>query len=342
MTRRNRLTALAGFVGAVAVLGVLVSVVGVGRIGETLAAADRSRLLLAVGLGAGWLTLWGLLLYVVLRALHVPVSRPVSVLLYVAATFANTVTPFGPAGGEPITALVISKVTASEYRTSLASIASVDALNVVSSLSLTLVGLVYYASTATLGPELRVLALATGVSALALPTGWYLAWHRRRALAGVVAGGLTGVAGVVGRVVPWVEADEATIRAGVDGFVADIERLGENPRNLQVGFGLSALGWVCQAAILFTAFAALGYSVEPAPLLFVVPLANVAGLAPLPGGIGSIESAFVGLLVLVTGFSAPIAAAAVLIHRMIVSLLPTAVGASITLSIGGQRLSDLF
>lgn len=341
-TRRSGLTAAIGFAAALAVLAALATAVGIDRITATLAAADWGRLLLALGLGVGWLTVWGLLLFVVLRTLRVSVSGPTSVLLYVAATFANTVTPFGPAGGEPITALVISRVTASEYRTGLASIASVDALNVVSSLSLTLIGLVYYASTATLGPRLRLIALATAATAVALPFGWYAAWRRRRAIAEAVTGVVAALAAAVGRVVPRADVGEARIRGGVDAFLADVERLGEEPGNLRLGFGLSALGWLCQAAILFTAFAALGHSVDPAPLLFVVPLANVAGFVPLPGGIGSIESAFVGLLVLVTGFSAPIATAAVLIHRVIVSLLPTAVGASITLTVGGQQFSDLF
>lgn len=275
--RRSRLAAAAGFLGALVVLGVLVTLVGAERVGAALLGADPALLLATLAFGAGWLTAWGLLLSLVLRSLDVAVSNTASVLLFVAATFANNVSPFGQAGGEPITALMIGRATDADYRVGLVSIASVDALNVASSLTLALVGLLYYASTTTLGSRLRVLAAVTVGAAILVPLLWLLAWRRRRVVVGSVARALVPVAAVVSRVVPRLNVGEATVRGGLEDFVADVERLGTEPRTLAAGFGLSALGWLLQVAVLSTAFHALGSGVDPAPLLFVVPLANAAG-----------------------------------------------------------------
>jgi len=74
------------------------------------------------------------------------------------------------------------------------------------------------------------------------------------------------------------------------------------------------------------AFAALGTPVPPYVLLFVIPLANLAGAAPLPGGLGGIEAAFVTLLVPTTGIQASVITAAVLIFRGAIYWMPILIG----------------
>jgi len=85
-----------------------------------------------------------------------------------------------------------------------------------------------------------------------------------------------------------------------DGSVATVRRR----RAVAVWLALSgrrAHGSVCRA----------WDPVPPYVLLFVIPLANLAGAAPLPGGLGGIEAAFVTLLVPTTGIQASVITAAV-------------------------------
>jgi uncharacterized membrane protein YbhN (UPF0104 family) len=61
-------------------------------------------------------------------------------------------------------------------------------------------------------------------------------------------------------------------------------------------------------------------------VLFAIPLGNLAGAAPLPGGLGSIEAAFVAILAPTTGVPAATVTAAVLIYRGVIYWLPVLVG----------------
>ncbi|MFC7044832.1 YbhN family protein [Halobacteriaceae archaeon GCM10025711] len=110
------------------------------------------------------------------------------------------------------------------------------------------------------------------------------------------------------------------------GFVTDIERVSADRRGLATALGYSALGWFLQAVALWLAFSALGVHVSLAATLFVVPVGTVAGVAPLPGGLGGIEAVLVALLVPVTGVSVGLVTAAVIIYRGTIFWLPVVVG----------------
>ncbi|WP_275039951.1 flippase-like domain-containing protein [Natrinema pallidum] len=120
---------LIGFVGAGLVLSVLLITVGVDGIIAQLRKTQPAVIAILLGLIPLWLVAWGLCLHTVLRALGTPTSRVQSIVVFTAATFANQVTPFGQAGGEPISAFLISETADTEYENGLAAIASVDTLH---------------------------------------------------------------------------------------------------------------------------------------------------------------------------------------------------------------------
>ncbi|OYR62654.1 flippase-like domain-containing protein, partial [Halorubrum ezzemoulense] len=143
----QRRALILGAGGAVLLLAVLFVVVGVDRVVDALVRADPALVAAAAGLGLCWLAAWSLMLRAVLGALDVEMSVPTAFLVYSGAAFANNVTPFGQAGGEPVAAALISKVGEARYETGLVGIASVDVLNVVPSVSLVFLGVGSYAAT---------------------------------------------------------------------------------------------------------------------------------------------------------------------------------------------------
>jgi uncharacterized protein (TIRG00374 family) len=235
-----------------------------------------------------------------------------------------------------VAALVISKVSESRYETGLAAIASVDVLNVVPSLSLLLVGGGYYASTAAVGErvEAAVTSAVVVVAGVVLVLG--TVWRFR----GWVAERLPGI--VVPRILRFAperftpEALEADLADRFQRFFESVEHVVVDRRKLAVVVGFSLAGWLFQTAALAAAFAALGHQVPLPVLLFVIPLANIAGVAPLPGGLGSIEAAFVTLLLPTTGLAASAITAAVLIFRGAVYWMPVVLG-GVTVSSYGVR-----
>ncbi len=335
---KTRATVLA-FAAAVVVFAVLLSAVGVDDVLSVVAGADRRLVGLVVLVTLGWLAAWGVALRVVLGVLGVSVSPLQSFLVFAGAMFSNNVTPFGQAGGEPVTALLISRVADTEYETGLAAIASVDTLNFVPSIALALFGVGYFASEVALGTN-RNLALAAVVVvalAVAVPGLVYAVWRKRYRLEERAVGLLVPLVRRVAGRVPRVPVPTASgIERRVDGFFRSIERVAADPWALAAALGLSAVGWGCQMLGLWLAFRAVGTPIPLSVALFVVPIGAIAGVTPLPGGAGGIESVLVLLLV-----AAPLAAvgqsvalAGVVVFRAAVYWVPVVLGGGVTAVVG--------
>jgi uncharacterized protein (TIRG00374 family) len=328
----------AGFAGAAVVLGVLLWFVGVGEILTALEAANPPLLALVAGMALAWLLAWGLALRTVLAVLGIELSVRESFMVFSAATFANNVTPFGQAGGEPFSALLISRVADSEYETGLAAIASVDALNFVPSIGLAAVGLGYYATTATLGDRLTVAAASIGGLAVAVAVGAGLGWRYRYRLEAGVVRVFTPFVEWVGRAIPGRDAPDGEDVAGrIEGFFSTIERIGGDRRSLVLALGLSTAGWVALAACLWLALFAIGVQVPVAAPMIAIPAAAVMSVTPLPGALGAIEAVQVGLLLPMTGLSKGTIGAAVLIHRGATYWLPVLIGGGSASALGVSR-----
>jgi uncharacterized protein (TIRG00374 family) len=335
MSGRPVWTVVAGFLGAALVFGVLAVLVDVGRLVAVLRSASPPLVGAVALLGVGWLFAWGLELRTVLGTLGVDLSIRESFLVYASAAFANAVTPFGQAGGEPVTALLVSRVTPARYETGLAAIASVDTLNVVPSVVLALFGLGWFATSVTLGGSLAVAAAVAAALAVLLPLAFWLAWRHR---ARIEARG----AAVLGPPIRWLAAvlpgvsvpSLVAIEGRITSFVESVERVAADRRRLALAAAFSAAGWLCQILALAVAFHAVGAPVPVVVLLFVVPLANVAGFAPLPGGLGGIEAAFVTLLVAAGVADPAVATAAVVVHRGAVYWLPILLGGGVVAAYG--------
>lgn len=326
-------------VGAVAILGVLFLIVGGGSVLTALSGADRWFVLATFVLGLCWLFTWSLMLRVILGALGIalPVGR--SFFAYAGAIFANNVTPFGQAGGQPIAALIISNTSDARYEAGLAGIASVDVMNVITSVSIVLIAVGYYATEVAIGGRLQT-AVGTAVTLVvvvgfSMAIGWRYRWR-------VVNRASGAVGAVLDRVVSErIDGDELarTFTDRAARFFGYVEEIATDRSRLATVLGLSLLGWIVQATALLAAFAAVGHNVSIVVLLFVIPLANVAGATPLPGGLGGIEAASVALLVPTTGIPAAEVTAAVLVFRGAIYWMPILLGGGSVMASGFRALA---
>jgi len=330
-----------GFALTLVVLGAIALVAGPRRIVTALSGARPAVVLAMVGVALVWQLSWGLALRTVLGILGNRISVPLSFFVFNAATFANNVTPFGQAGGEPITALLVSKVGDCEYETGLASIASVDALNFVPSIALGSVGIAYFAATITLGRRLEIAALALGTMAVALPVGAVLGWRYRYAVERKAIAVVTPLIRWITRVVPRLSPPTPeALAARVENFFGTIERIATDRRGLLVALAFSAAGWLLQMGCLWLAALALGYgdALSVAAILVVVPLGAVAGVTPLPGGAGGIEAIIASVLVATTGIGVVGASAIALLHRSVIYWVPLSIGGVSASYFGATRL----
>ncbi|RDI72061.1 lysylphosphatidylglycerol synthase transmembrane domain-containing protein [Halopelagius longus] len=334
MARENLRATVLGFLGAFAVFAVLFYFAGIDDLVGTLQRADPAYVALVVATTLGWLAAWSVALRTVLGVLGVDMSFAKSFFVFTGAMFSNNITPFGQAGGEPVTAYLITRTAEAEYETSLAAIASVDTLNFVPSITIALMGAIYYATEVTLGTN-RDLALAiVAVVALAVtvPTIGYLAWQRRYGLEARIVSSLTPrIQWVTERIPRITTPTREGIEKRINGFFRAIERVATNPRGLALALGMSAVGWSFQMLGLWLSFRAIGVSIPLSIALFVVPIGAIAGVTPLPGGAGGIESVLV-LLLLAAPLAAvtnSVAVAAVVIFRGAVYWIPILIGGTV-------------
>lgn len=326
-----------GFLGAFAVLAILLYVAGIEEFLAELAKADRLTVALVVPVTLGWLFAWGVSLHVVLTVLGVDISVTKSFFVMNGAMFSNNITPFGQAGGEPVTALLISNVAETEFERGLAAIASVDSLNFVPSILLALLGAGYYAAQTSFGRRLQVAAGGLVVLAVTIPGLGYLGWRKRDAIGNRVARVLAVVVARVVKIVPGHTAPTpASIRARVGRFVHSIERIGTDRRGIALALGASTAGWVCQMIALWVAFVAIGSPIPFSVLLFVVPVGALAGVTPFPGGAGGIEGVLVFVLqsLPTIGIGLETALAAVIIYRGAVYWIPVIIGGTVMSVVG--------
>jgi len=336
---RNRLVTLASFVVALAVLSALVWLIGSGEVRDALLTADWSVLPVIFLVAVCWLSAWGLVLWTVLRAIGSPLSAPRAVVVFSAAVFANNVTPFGQAGGEPITAMLVAEETGSEYETGLAAIASVDTLHFVPSISCAIVGFVYLVlETAQLTQDILIAAAGAVALVAVILSAVTLGWRTQDRVQAAVVDLSAPLFRLVGRLVPTrTPPTRADVRHRVAGFFDAVGRVADDRRTVAAAMAFSALGWVALAASLWLSLYALGYVVPIAAPLFVVPVGSIAGVTPLPGGLGGLEAAFIALLVPTAGVPASAATAAVLVHRGATYWFPTLVGGGVAATIGARR-----
>ena len=341
MSGVERRALILGFVSAGVLIVVLLWLVDVGQVSQAISRADPSVLGLMLGFAVLWLAAWGGTLQTVLAAIDVDIRARTAFLVYAAAVFANNVTPFGQAGGEPVTALLVSNVSGERYETGLVSIASVDVLNAVSSVALVFLGLGIYTSRYTLGTSVTAAVGSIVTLVIVIVSVFTLGWRYRERLIERLASTIASTIDTVRR--GPLSTDTPVTEAGVENrlrrFVGKVETVAGDRRRLFLALTLSTTGWILQTAALVTAFSALGYTVSLAVSLFVIPLANIAGIAPLPGGLGGIEAAFVALLVPTTGLAAPIVTAAVLLFRVGIYWMPVVVGGTAASFYGARGLS---
>ena len=330
-------TTILGFLGTFAILGLLLYFIGVEGFVQEIRRADSETVALIVVVTFGWLAAWGYGLRTVLNVLGVDVTFVKSFFILNGAMFSNNITPFGQAGGEPVTALLISKVADTEYERGLAAIASVDSLNFVPSITLALLGAAFYATQTSFGRRLRIATAAIVVLSLAVPVVAFFGWRKRTAIRRTIASVLAPVLQRVTRFIPiGVSLTRENIESRIGEFFDSIERVATNRRGLALILVASTVGWVFQMVALWLAFVAIGSPVPFSVLLFVVPVGAIAGVTPLPGGAGGIEAVLVGLL-----SSLPSAAvgwetafAAVVLFRGAIYWVPVIIGGGVVSVVG--------
>ncbi len=321
----RRRAQVAGVVVGLATLGLLGYLLGFTDVVATLGTLSPRQVTLLSVLGLVPVVLWGVALWLALDAIGVSTSLGRAVLLFGVSLFFNGVTPFGQAGGAPLSSGVIAHAVRTPYEQALAALGGLDALNKLATVLLWLLGGASLAAGTDIAGA-REAVVVTGVAVVVATVTLLLLWRARDRLADGVAAGLTRLLALAGRVVPgWSPPPPDAVADRVDGFVAAIERLAGSRRRLAA---ISALAVAGQLVVVFLLYLSLTLFCDPslAAVLFVVPLSRVAATVPTPGGLGSAEVLLTGLLVTVAGTTPTVAGAVAVVYRVTAFWIPGLLG----------------
>lgn len=260
---------------------------------QSLSQVNRFYISLALISGLSVFLVWGYVWHSFFREMEIEKDIVESYKLFMAGNFMNSVTPLGQIGGEPFMAYVISENTDSSYEKALSAVISSDLINAIPILSYASLGILYFTITGGKSNILTQGIILFAGFGLAILTSAYLLWSSGNRFEKVL---LNLIVRIQER---FERADRAFeyIKQMVRDLNKAFEKAGENKSHLLKVTAISHLWHPTQFICLYLIL--IGLSVEPsiAGIVLTVVFSSLAAFSPTPGGAGTFEAAFSGLLI---------------------------------------------
>lgn len=276
--------------------------------------------LFAVGLVAIVLALvcWSEALYALLEAGERATSHSRTFAAFGTGTLGKQLFPLGNAGGPALLAYAVSRDTASRYEETFAVVTISEFFGLLAMVILSLGGVVVLLYEEPTSNIVHTLGLAVVALAVTLLVGVTVVVLRRNLVEAAVLGIVRLLRRTIGSHFPIVKHRLAAERTNntVQRYYATVDVVGNDRRALVTAFVLALAGHVCFLLPLYTSALALGIHLPFALAVFVASVGGLAAFVPVPGGLGSVEIALVGLLVSLAGIDPMHAAALALCFRL--------------------------
>lgn len=322
---KNYLKAGIGFTVALGIIGLFTYWVGWEEIIFGLSQAQLRYAIPAAVIAFTGLTLLGVSWWIAVRDV-IDMGLFDGVKLFFVTFFANSVTPLGQFGGEPFIAYIVSRDADIPMEESLGAIVIADIINSIPFFTMSLVGifvfLIFYPLDSLIS---LILKIVVSLAVVLLATVVLIGANQQRALRFLGAIGATVQRTAKFFDIPlWDPMNGITRETMIEKGETFFEIIGTLLQKRRMLYKASIiahvqalLGTVALYLFILSLDVALhpGVEVPFSALLFIMPASMLAGYLPLPGGLGGIEVAMVGLLVAITGLPAAPASAAVLMFR---------------------------
>lgn len=307
-----------GFAAAVAVLAVFFLAVDISGVGRQLAAADPLLFLVGFPLVLLALVCWSEAHRRLFLAAGADLGFLPAFAAYGAGMFTKQVVPMGHVGGPALVAYAYDRVVSLGYEQSIAVVTIGEAITIVCSASLALLGTVSVIAGESIVGNRRLLVVVTFFVVVSLLAAIFVIQYRRGAVRLVVYGFARVLRVTVGRLSGRVRqaSDPDRVARGLARYYRTFDTVAGDRRALFVAFGLTALGWVCFAAPLYTVALAVGIELPLVAAFLLVPASGFTTVVPVPGGLGGYEIVLAGAIVALLGVDTTAAAAAVLLYRL--------------------------
>lgn len=265
----------------------------------------------AMAFGMSFFLSFGLIWHFFFREVGLEIGFLKTMRLVMGGIFMNSMTPFGPMGGEPFMAYVVSKNTEASYEESISCIVSADIINTIPFVTFSSLGIIYFLVQGSMNNLMLRLAVIT-ISFIAFAGLLaYLLWFEEEILEKYLFGLLNRLEKMLGGQ-KYVEKAKEKISEIKDAF----QTVGEDPLFLAKVAASSHLIMLGQFLSLYFILLSLGIDPIIPGIIFTVAFAGFATISPTPGGSGTFEAAFSGLLMLFYTIPMDTALAVAVLHRL--------------------------
>ncbi|MXV64260.1 flippase-like domain-containing protein [Natronorubrum sp. JWXQ-INN-674] len=325
-----------GFVFALALLALLISVIGSQDILDELSKADLRILSLGFFSGFLALTFRGLVWDRFLSLIDRSMSRRRIAGVFLTAMFVKYATPYGQLATEPFVAYLVSRDGEMAYEDGLASILSADLLNYIPYYSFGFVALALIAGGDLLGNGMRNQVAAFAGLFIVVASIVFIAVRRPSIVYRLVLAITSVVRRIVGRFTGRFDDQLSPdpVRRRLDGFYSTVETITSDKRTLIVATVYAHLGMAFLMLPVYIGAIALGYRVTVPVVIAVVALGKLGSVVPAPGGTGGVEAIVTAGLTTLGQLDPAAALTVALIYRACTYWL--------TIGIGGLSAAGLF
>lgn len=319
---------LIGIVLAIVLLNLLVLSLDTRSIASALVNADLRMVLLAAVASLFAQFCWSVTTVAILGGVHESLPKRRTQLAYLAGTFGKQILPFGNVGGAAILTYVVAEDLNQRFREVFAAVTASELLIFAGSLGVAtmgLVGLILQPLPGFDGPVVLAILVLVVVGFVA---GGALVVYRQSAVGTLISLVARLIHLSVGRLSSRVafHLEPDRVASGVDSFLESFNHATTDDRRLVVAATFGVLGWLSFSFALYLGFAAVGISLPAGLALFMAPASGLATLLPTPGGLGGTEVGLTAVFAVLTAASPEIAAAGVLLYRVVTYWLVVSIG----------------
>lgn len=323
-TLRKTFTSLAL---TVVVFAVIAAVVGVQRFLDALGNASPEALLLVVSISTCGMLARTLSFHVMANRLSLGLGVRQSVPLYITVVFANKITPFGQAGGQPLAATFVRRVSDQSYSRCLAALSAVDVLDFLVSVIVFTLGLLYFLLLPGDTPDIvNSLVGVFAVFVVGTLLGGAVLWRFQNSVGRFGGQILSKILSALSFVPLLPSPTVEDIEDGFATFFESLSSMADDPAEFALGLAFMLASSLVNSLALFVALSAVQSPLPYGFILIARPVAGLAAVLPLPGGVGGTESVSIAILSTLSTLTVPAVTAGVIITSGIGYWLPVLLG----------------
>jgi uncharacterized protein (TIRG00374 family) len=279
------------YIAATALLLGLAYFADLGDFVAALSNVDPFYMSLAVLSGMSVFLVWGYIWFSFFSKVGIDASLLKSYQMFMGGNFMNSVTPLGQLGGEPFMAYVISENTDSSYEKALSSVISSDLVNTIPFITYTAIIMIYVYFYGGVNTAIQASMYAIVSIGLTIIAAGYMLWSRNQS-----------VENVLRKVFNYAEKKLAkgkyvrVVRNKLREYRSAFENAGEDRGHLIRMTIISHLFPLTQFLALYLIFLGMDISPNLIAIYFSVILSGLAMFSPTPGGSGTFEATFSGVI----------------------------------------------